>query len=176
MHLPLFLGKLFRVKFHSTKIMLKSIRLIVLSLLVGVSLPHVSLGYASPSKRKTTARKSPARKDTRRVLKSKKSKTSKPDIPSTTVIPPPNGKYPEYTPAPSSKRTSQSIATCATDSDCGEGWFCMEKVESCCEFNTTCRVPEGSSPIIPDSEAYRFHGTLLSTIVLSGIGFLFMQW
>ncbi len=42
-------------------------------------------------------------------------------------------------PTPSASPTMLNM-TCAIDDDCEDGFFCMEKAELCCEYNTTCLV------------------------------------
>ncbi len=65
------------------------------------------------------------------------------------------------------------ILNCTVDSDCGEGWFCMENFTTCCEYNTTCRVG-GPMPEPTSSAISLFYG--IATTLCSGIVIAIALW
>ena len=59
-------------------------------------------------------------------------------------------------------------STCVMDDDCGPNWFCMEKVGSCCEFNTTCRVEVDQAAVTNTASSFaNVYGIMASVAIIS---------
>jgi len=60
---------------------------------------------------------------------------------------------------------------CTINTDCGDGWFCMEQFKLCCEFNTTCKV--ASAPGTSGTSTF-YYGLLATTVY--GVVLSIMLW
>lgn len=58
---------------------------------------------------------------------------------------------------------------CTMDDDCDDGWFCMERAQRCCEFNTTCLFFEITSGATASQNN-------IITAIVSGMIFFITLW
>ena len=56
---------------------------------------------------------------------------------------------------------------CTNDTECGDGWFCMELASLCCEYNTTCRVVSAPGTSGASTFYYGLRATAVYVVVLS---------
>lgn len=59
-------------------------------------------------------------------------------------------------------------SNCTMDSDCGDdSWYCMEKSNTCCEYNTTCRIETDNT--MATSGASMFVYGIVTTVAYGAI-------